>query len=310
MVQVSIIRNYKIKSAHDGLSIGMTVVVPEQTVKGAVIFSHGMAEHRLRYLEFMNYLADHGYLAVIHDHRGHGESVHSKEDYGYFYEDGIEGLVSDLNQIVDTIKKQYPNLPIYLFSHSMGTLIGRLFLKTEDFKIDGFIMTGPPVFNNKVKLGKLLVKWMLIFFDSHYRSKFLQKLTFGNYSKRFKNEKNKVWLCSNIEEVKKYSKSESCGFIFTLNGFYVLYSLLEQSYQKNYQCQQKNLPILILAGREDPVIENEASFLKLKVFLEERGYCNIKTKLYTNKRHEILFEDNKKEVYFDILEFLKEHSVS
>lgn len=303
---MSIIRNYKIKSDYDNLLLGMTVVVPEQKVKGAVIFSHGMAEHRLRYLEFMNYLADHGYLAVIHDHRGHGESVHSKEDYGYFYEDGVKGLVLDLNQVVEKIKKQYPHIPIYLFSHSMGTLIARLFLKENDVKIDGLIMSGPPVNNKKAKLGKLLVKGMEIFFDDHHRSNLLQKLTFGNYSKRFKNEKNKVWLCSNIEEVKKYSKSESCGFVFTLNGFYVLYSLLEQTYQKDYLCQKKELPILMLAGSEDPVIENETSFLKMKLFLEERGYSHIKTKLYDKKRHEILLEENKKEVYSDVLTFLED----
>lgn len=306
---MSIIRNYKIKSDYDDLLLGMTVVVPEQKVKGAVIFSHGMAEHRLRYLEFMNYLADHGYLAVIHDHRGHGESVQSKEDYGYFYEDGVKGLVLDLNQVVEKIKKQYPHIPIYLFSHSMGTLIARLFLKENDVKIDGLIMSGPPVNNKKAKLGKLLVKGMEIFFEDHHRSNLLQKLTFGNYAKRFKNEKNKVWLCSNIEEVKKYSKSESCGFVFTLNGFYVLYSLLEQTYQKDYQCQKKELPILMLAGSEDPVIENETAFLKMKLFLEESGYSHIKTKLYDNKRHEILLEENKKEVYADVLTFLEDSRI-
>ena len=48
-----------------------------------------MAEHRKRYFPFMEFLAENGYIAVIHDHRGHGESIKEKEDLGYFYDDSF-----------------------------------------------------------------------------------------------------------------------------------------------------------------------------------------------------------------------------
>ena len=60
----------KILSEFDGLGLEIAVIVPEGNPKGVIQFSHGMAEHKERYYDFMNYLSDHGYVCVIHDHRG------------------------------------------------------------------------------------------------------------------------------------------------------------------------------------------------------------------------------------------------
>ena len=65
----------KILSEFDGLGLEIAVIVPEGNPKGVIQFSYGMAEHKERYYDFMNYLSDHGYVCVIHDHRGHGGSV-------------------------------------------------------------------------------------------------------------------------------------------------------------------------------------------------------------------------------------------
>lgn len=73
----------KISSEYDGLGLEIAISVPVELPKGIVQFSHGMAEHKERYFGFMNYLSDQGYICVIHDHRGHGESVEDKSDYGF-----------------------------------------------------------------------------------------------------------------------------------------------------------------------------------------------------------------------------------
>lgn len=65
----------KIPSEFDGLKLEVAIATPVETPKGIIQFSHGMAEHKERYFDFMNYLNSHGYVCVIHDHRGHGESV-------------------------------------------------------------------------------------------------------------------------------------------------------------------------------------------------------------------------------------------
>ena len=61
--------------------------------------------------------------------------------------------------------------------------------------------------------------------------------------------------------------------------------------------KNKNLPIYIIAGMNDKVIQNEKKFKSLIKFMTDRGYKNVKSKLYENMRHEILNEKNNKIVY-------------
>lgn len=60
-----------------------------------------------------------------------------------------------------------------------------------------------------------------------YRSKLIQNLAFGSYNKRFKNVTSEnSWVCGNQKTIEAYDKDELCGFIFTLNGFQNLFTLI------------------------------------------------------------------------------------
>ena len=45
-----------------------------------------MVEYIKRYDEFAEFLCSHGYYVVGNDHLGHGKSVQSKSEYGFFNE--------------------------------------------------------------------------------------------------------------------------------------------------------------------------------------------------------------------------------
>ena len=80
---------------------------------------------------------------------------------------------------------------------------------------------------------------------------------------------------------------------------------MDNAFQKeNYKMQNKSLPIFLIAGSDDPVIQNENKFLELVDFLKELGYKNVTSKLYKDLRHEILNENEKEIIYKDILKFL------
>lgn len=74
-------------SKQDGLKLHVLLMEPEGEPKGIVQIVHGMAEHKERYEPFMEMLCKHGYISVIHDHRGHGKSIRKEEDLGYFYDE-------------------------------------------------------------------------------------------------------------------------------------------------------------------------------------------------------------------------------
>ena len=291
-------------SEKDCLQLEVAILEPKEKPKGIVQISHGMSEQKERYYEFMKYLSENGYICVIHDHRGHGASVKNKRDLGYFYTEDINYIIDDLYQITKYIKNKYPDLKINLFAHSMGTLVARGYLKKYDDKINKMILSGPPTENSMALLGLMIAKFLNIFYKKNVPNKLLNNLTFGNYSKDV-NKKNE-WICLNEDIVEAYNKDELCGYIFTTNGFINLYKLMINAFKKNnWNMKNKNLPIYIIAGRNDKVIQNEEKFTKLSKFITERGYKNVQSKLYNDMKHEILNEKNNKIVYKDILDFIE-----
>lgn len=291
-------------SEKDCLQLEVAILEPKEKPKGIVQISHGMSEHKERYYEFMKYLSENGYICVIHDHRGHGASVKNKRDLGYFYTEDINYIIDDLYQITKYIKNKYPDLKINLFAHSMGTLVARGYLKKYDDKINKMILSGPPTENSMALLGLMIAKFLNIFYKKNVPNKLLNNLTFGNYSKDV-NKKNE-WICLNEDIVEAYNKDELCGYILTTNGFINLYKLMINAFKKNnWNMKNKNLPIYIIAGRNDKVIQNEEKFTKLSKFITERGYKNVQSKLYNDMKHEILNEKNNKIVYKDILDFIE-----
>lgn len=297
----------KIKSNQDGLELDILLVKPEGEIKGIVQISHGMAEHKERYKPFMEYLASCGYIAIIHDHRGHGTSVKRHEDLGYFYENRAEYIVEDLHQITTYIKKQYPNKKLILFGHSMGSMVVRKYIKKYDKDIDKLIVCGSPSQNPYTGLALAVVKILKIFKGEYHRSNLIQKLAFGTYNKNIENPiSENAWVCANEDTVKEYDNDELNGFVFTLNGFQNLFTLMKDIYSKQgWELNKKELPIFFIAGADDPVIISAKDWQKAQNFLKELGYQNVSGKLYQGMRHEILNEKDKKIVFEDVLKWIR-----
>ena len=135
-------------------------------------------------------------------------------------------------------------------------------------------------------------------------NKILNYLTFNSYNKEYKLENE--WLSKNTNNISIYNEDELCGFTFTTNGFINLYKLLERAFDtKLYKVQNKELEIFLIAGDNDPVIQNNKKFEQLEKFLNKLGYENTERKLYPDLRHEILNEEEYEQIYNDILSFIK-----
>ncbi len=295
----------KIVSSSDGLKLDISYIIPKGEVKGIVQISHGMSEHKERYFDFMEFLASNGYACFINDHRGHGKSIKNKNDLGYFYTTNINYIVDDLHDVTLYIKNKFKDKKIYLFSHSMGTLVSRCYIEKYDYEIQKLILCGTPTYNPLTKVAITLAYFEKLIGKDKKRNIFLNNLTFGSYNKNYKEDNS--WLSKNKNNIINYNNDELCGFIFTTNGFINLYKLMRQAFiKKDYQIKNKNLEIFLIAGSDDPVIQNEKKFIELKEFLKDIGYKNIESKLYNDLRHEILNEKEKNKIYDDILNFLND----
>lgn len=296
----------RLKSEVDGLELGASLRAPASPV-GILQLVHGMAEHRERYHEFMDYCAEQGLVVAIHDHRGHGESARVAEDYGYFGKNGAEAMVRDAHQMTEYLKAQFPGLPLTLFGHSMGSLVVRCYTQEFDRDIDKLIVCGSPSKRLGVGVAIAAAKFLRLFQGERHRSGLVNRLAFGGYNSKFPEAKSpNSWIVSDPAVVEAYDADERDGFVFTLNGFETLFRLVKRAYsKKGWRVENPELPVMFIAGADDPCIISWKDFDKAVNFMRKRGYENVSSKLYPRMRHEILNEIGKEEVWQDVVRFVK-----
>lgn len=75
--------------------------------------------------------------------------------------------------------------------------------------------------------------------------------------------------------------------------------------KKGWLCSNPDLPVLFLGGAEDPCIGGPARYARAVKRMRRAGYRNVRAKLYSGMRHEILNERGKKTVYEDLLRYIQ-----
>lgn len=297
---------YKIRSHFGGLSLSILACAPDDDAPKAIIqLSHGMCENKERYLPFMEFLCDNGYACIIHDHRGHGESIKGAEDLGFFGEGGWEAIVGDLFTINRFAREKFPEIPIFLFGHSMGSLAARCFAKRFDDMIDGLIICGSPSRNPATGAGLALTKIIAAIKGSRHRPKLIQQMAFGGFNKKFKDEGPNAWLTRDRSVVQAYNESPLCGYVFTADGFIGLFNLMKDCYSfEGWQVSKPEMPVLFIAGGDDPCITSAKDYALAAEHMRISGYTDVKSRLYNGMRHEILNETGKHIVWNDILDTL------
>ena len=298
---------FKVKSEVDGLELEVFAAEPEDgPTQGIFQLVHGMSEMKERYRPFIEYLVSLGYACIIHDHRGHGQSVKSKEDLGYFYGGGGDSVVEDTHQITKVAKSRWPGMPLILFGHSMGSLVVRCYLKKYDSEIAGLIVCGSPCKNPAVGAGRVILGIQKAFCGPHHISGLMDKMSFGSYLKNFPDAKSKfAWLSVDTDNVAAYEKSEYCGYAFTVDGYSGLLDLMEETYNsKGWGVKNPKLPILFISGKNDPCINGAKNFKFAIDHLRSQGYSDIRGKMYDGGRHEILNDTIKDTVRDDIRKWL------
>ena len=298
---------FRIKSPFDGIELVCIVYEPNVAPKGILQIVHGMCEHSGRYQTMMEYFAERGYIVAIHDQRGHGETAVTIEDRGWFNDRKAKAIVDDAVAFTHELKRAYPNLPVYLFGHSMGSMVVRCYIQNHDTEIKKLIVCGSPSSNPMAGLAALIARTVGLIKGDRHRSATLAYISTGKGNKRFENEGCGAWLNHDRENVEAYYNDPYCGFIFTCNGFENLFRLMKNTYAKRlYKVGNPELPIHFVSGSDDAVLVNESKWLQSHNALREVGYKNVSGKLYHGLRHEIHYEPEKQMVFEDLLKFIEE----
>ena len=295
--------DFTLPSTVPGRTLHAFRCIPEGEVRAIVQLSHGMVEFIDRYKPLAEDLAGRGILVTGHDHLGHGGSIRTKDDYGYFAQpDGNRAVLDDLHAMTTLTKQLYPGVPYFLLGHSMGSFYARQYLCEYGAELDGAILMGTGYQPKAlVTLARTVCRVLAVFFGWQHRSKLVRDLSFLGYNKGLEGRTPHDWLNRDQAEVDKYRADERCMFTFTLNAYYSMFTGILRLYDPDFLNRMpKDLPLLFLAGDADPVGEQSKGVQRAIDSLKAVGVQNITQKFYPGARHELLMELNRQEVFADI----------
>ncbi len=280
---------------------------PEGTPKGVLQIIHGIGEYVQRYDTYASWMANQGFLVVAEDHMGHGQSG---EIPGYFT-GGWQAAVEDSCNLLHMTRQEYPDTPYILLGHSMGSFMARTILsKYPDSGIQAAVIMGtcwqsPSAMAAIRPIMKAACKQV----GETNPSEKLQNLVFGTYNARVEHVRTSVdWVCRDKNVVDAHPM---------LHGFQPTAGLLRDMMEglnfavqrSNLETMNKALPVLFVAGGDDPVGNYGKGVRKCAESFREAGMQDVKVRIYPMMRHEILNEINKEEVFEDILQWIQEKAV-
>ena len=275
--------------------------------------THGMVEYIQRYAAFAEYLTQHGFLVVGHDHLGHGKSVSDTVELGYFSDQNpSDVVVADIHQLRQKTQKENPGLPYFMLGHSMGSFMLRKYLARYGKGLSGAIIMGTgyiaPTTN---RMGLSVVRLLTVLMGAHHRSPLVQKFINGPSYRGFDTtgkDPAKSWLSRDTEMVRKYYADPYCTFTFTLNGFRGLFEAAQFACKpENANRIPKALPLLLVSGGNDPVGDHGTGVELVYQMYQEAGIQDLDCILYEGARHEVLNEVNRAQVYEDLYRWLYAH---
>lgn len=257
----------KIKS-FDGTELFFTKDLVDGA-KAVVLIVHGLAEHLGRYDWVTGKLNEAGFNVYRFDHRGHGKTEGPRGFVKDFHE-----FVDDASFMVDVIKRENPDLPVFVLGHSMGGLVVSCFGAKYPGKAQGIIISGGITHTSEALEGTRALDPMMMLPNS------LSAL-----------------VSSDPEVVKAYEADPLILKETTAGLFAQMYEGVEW-----FKANEKNFtdPCLILHGGADQIVAPVNS----ELLYQNISSTDKELKIYDGLYHEIMNEPDKEKVLQDICSWI------
>ena len=290
----------------DGARVFLQHWMPEPgvPVRGVFQVVHGLAEHVARYARFANALTDAGFAVFGSDHRGHGRTAPTPADLGHMADaGGFDKVTGDLLAVGELARAAHPDVPFFLFGHSMGSTYGMHLLHRRPEPVRAAIFTGPTGQVGAIrKVGRVIAAAERLRVGREARSKLLHLMSFGEFNKPFRPARTEMdWLSRDPAEVDKYVADAWCGFRVSTQFWCDFLDGMEAMYADAFVERMRYAPqTLVLAGEADPAGGMAAQVRPWVARLVAAG-APFELETYPGARHELLNEINREEVTARIL---------
>ena len=273
------------------------------SVRAVLQICHGVAEHIARYDAFARYLNGLGIAVVGHDHLGHGLSLPEGGTPVYFGESNTwNTVVDDIYVLHQRIRLWYPDVPLCIMGHSMGSFLTRTYLIRYPGTVKAAVIMGTGWQPKAVIAGGMAVaKAVGAVVGENGTSDLVTNLAFGAYNKLFApNRTSCDWLSADEGNVDAYMADPLCGTDATVGLFRQMLSGIRFNQKlSNLRQMDPRIPVLFVAGEKDPVGDCGNGVRRTYQEFRRAGVQDCTLKLYPGLRHEILNEKAQQQQIFE-----------
>ncbi len=288
------------------------IYVPAAKPAGIVQLVHGFGEHSRRYLHMIVRLMDAGFIVAADDHVGHGKTAVENGRWGDWGCKGPHTMMEDEHTLTGIVKEKYPDLPYFMYGHSMGSFITRDYIASYGDELSGAILCGTsgefPTAKDGIAyleklvaegkgedseptVGAMLMGWMF--------SRCPEGVKLGN-----------EWICDDPYVQADHAQDPFDAFTKPTSNRAFLYfcQMIDIITGPDWAKKvPKTLPVYNIAGDQDPVGQFGTGVYQVSNWLVQTGH-QVETKLYSGYRHEIHnYAGLRDEVEAGMIAFLKKH---
>lgn len=223
----------------------------------AVVFVHGFTEYAEKFSELLYYFYNEGYSVFMMDQRGHGRSGRKIENPELVYAESFDEYIEDLRFFIDTVvREEVPELPLFLYGHSMGGCIASLFVERYPDTFRAAILSSPML---KISFGgmpdaaaNLILKFSYL---ANWKGKPAPNAQPFNPEPDFENTcaTSEVRYLYTLAQQREHRAYQTCGATY---GWLRAAVLATKEALKN--AAKAALPILICQAGNDTLVDNSA----------------------------------------------------
>ena len=284
------------------------IYVPACEPAGIIQLIHGFGEHSRRYLHMITSFMEAGYIVAADDHVGHGKTAVENDRWGDWGAKGYRTMVEDEKRLHDLVCEKYPDLPYFMFGHSMGSFITRQYMASYGDDLDGAVICGttgewPGLEENIALLQKMVDEGQGEESDPTLGARFMGWM-FARCTEGVKlgNE----WICDDPYVQKDHAEDPFDAFTKpTSNRSWLYFQQMMQDITGPEWAKKvpEKLPVLNIAGDQDPVGQYGTGVYQTANWLADTGH-EVTTRLFSGYRHEIHnYADIREEVEECIIDF-------
>ena len=276
-------QTFETKNAIDEIVLRGGICAPDHP-RAVMTLIHGFGEHQGRYLDMIEHLLDDNIAVVTMDLRGHGTSEGKRGvclDYAL--------MLGDVNAQLGHAREAFPNLPHYLYGHSMG---GGLALRyASDPKrakpLSGLIASAP-----LIKLSKPPAKPL------EWITKFLRKLAPETTIKNTIAGEE----ISNLEQEQKRYESDPLNHDNL--GVGLVIDMIENGDNVLSRAENQTLPVLLMHAVDDQLTSVDGS----RSFAALAPHCSLHE--FENSQHEMHNDAPRAQIYDLMTDFMTQDAIS